>query len=774
MPKPVRTNINEEVKDTSHESNGRSDKIKYPTGLRPFVFHGVALSYKEGMKDKNVTVEECPFCGKENRMGIKVASGEWNCFNCLKGNHYVFIRELWKASFSHTSDQDYERLGKQRGLSPQVLKDWGLARSIITREWIIPGLDGQENIVQLYAYRRLGDRYVLLATPTLSHGMFHSMNKGYDFKTFDKSKKSAYISEGPWDGMRLQDCLICTKEVEDKEELVKTKKPHLSILSEVNVFAVPGCNVMKGDWFKQVDPELFVFLYDNDYPKENKQGVMQPPAGFEGMKRHSKLVKANHPEAEVYYLNWGDDGYTENYEDGMDVRDFMATPLGKPVPDKKVPERLTELFHKIEPIPEEWGLVDLETENPSLECIPCEDYKELIESWEDALEWTRGLDVSLSVMLASIVSTTSVGDQLWVKIIGPASCGKSTLCEAVSVANKYVMAKSTIRGFISGYMDESGEDMSLAARLRNMSLVTKDGDTILQSPNISQLLSEARDLYDTVIRPQYRNQVGRDYSGIRMTWILCGTSSLRSIDSSELGERFLDCVIMDSIDSDVEDGVLDKVALRADHNMSIEATEESEKQQDPELIRAMQLTGGYVNYLRENAQDLLGAVKLTDADRKLCTRLGKFVAFMRARPSKYQTENAEREFAARLVSQHVRVMKCLAAVLGKTKVDAEVKNRTIKVTMDTSRGTVLKIVDFIYDENESTNEGAEVKQIALALGKTNAEISKLVSFLRQLGVLKYFTVKKNRTKKVRRLKLTKAFEQLYTFVMENYEEELQV
>lgn len=768
MPKPVKM---EELESPNAESNGQPQKPKHPTGLRPFVFHGLRLNYDLKSKDQNTTAEECPFCGKENRLGIKVSTGEWNCFNCLKGNHYSFIRELWKISFTNTKDQEYNSLTRSRGLSVEVLKDWGIAKSVITKEWILPGFDGEGNICQLYVYRKLGDnKPVLMATPCLSHGFFHSINQGYEFKTFDKSKPSVYIAEGPWDGMRLQESLLCSKEVKDEDTLKPTKKPKLSILNSANVVAVPGCTIMKGDWFKQLDPTLFVLLYDNDYPKTNKQGTEQPPAGTEGVKRHTRILKNSHVDSEIYYLKWGDEGYTDEYPDGSDLRDLLSDNKNQPLPSKKVPKKLTEIFHRIERVPEEWEIVDDDLENPSLDCLPCQDYGELIESWEDALKWTDGLDAALSIMLASIVSTTSVGDQLWVKIIGPASCGKSTLCEAVSVANQYVMAKSTIRGFISGYMDESGEDMSLAARLKNMTLVTKDGDTILQSPNISQLLSEARDLYDTVIRPQYRNQVGRDYSGIRMTWILCGTSSLRSIDSSELGERFLDCVIMDSIDSRVEDGVLDMVALRADSNMAIEATEDTEKQQDPKLIKAMQLTGGYVNYLRENAQNLLAAVNMTDEDRKLCTRLGKFVAFMRARPSRYQTEVAEREFAARLVSQHVRVMKCVAAVLGKDHVDAEVKRRTIKVTMDTARGTVLRIVEFVYEENEMTMEGTDVKQISLALAQSNAEIRRLVAFLRQLGVLKYFTVKK-RNKKVKRLRLTKAFEELYVFIMENYSEE---
>ena len=145
-------------------------------------------------------------------------------------------------------------------------------------------------------------------------------------------------------------------------------------------------------------------------------------------------------------------------------------------------------------------------------------------AWRKALKWTDGLDCALSVMLASVTSTMQVGDQLWVKIIGPASCGKSTLCEALSVNDKYILAKSTIRGFHSGYKsDRDGtEDNSLIVQVRNKTLITKDGDTILQSPNLGQILSDARDLYDCTTRSHYKNKMGKDYVGVRMTWILCG------------------------------------------------------------------------------------------------------------------------------------------------------------------------------------------------------------------------------------------------------------
>jgi hypothetical protein len=312
------------------------------------------------------------------------------------------------------------------------------------------------------------------------------------------------------------------------------------------------------------------------------------------------------------------------------------------------------------------------------------------------------------------------------------------------VNHDYVVAKSTIRGFHSGYRldgveaEDGGEqDNSLIPLITGKTLVTKDGDTLLQSPNLSQILSEARDLYDSTARTHYRNAMSKDYEGIRMTWILCGTSSLRQLDSSELGERFLDCVIMDRIDDELEDEILWRVANRAERNMSIESNGKASSHYEPEMAAAMQLTGGYVAWLRENATDVMSTITMEDWAKRQCTRLGKFVAHMRARPSLKQEESAEREFAARLVSQLIRLAKCLALVLNRSTVDELVMARVRRVALDTSSGQTLAIASMLYSEAE----GLLSNSLAMHLGKSEDKIKTLLRFMRQIGITEYYTPK---------------------------------
>jgi len=348
-------------------------------------------------------------------------------------------------------------------------------------------------------------------------------------------------------------------------------------------------------------------------------------------------------------------------------------------------------------------------------------------------------------MLATTASTPFIGDQLWLKVVGPAATAKSTLCEALAVARQHVVAKSSIRGFLSGFRTEDGQDyslinqlrdktLSLINQLRDKTLVIKDGDTLLQAPNLSQILAEARDIYDCVSRSHYRNATSREYENVRMTWILCGTSAIRSLDQSELGERFLDCVIMERIDDELEDDILWRVVNRAEQEISTQSNGKPESFYSPEKVKAMRATGGYVEWLRENAPRLLPKIKIDDTARRQLVALGKFVAYMRARPSTRQIETAEREFGARLVSQLTRLAKCLALVLNRSSVDRHVMRRVKRVALDTARGVTLTALEHLC----TYPEGLRFSTLAGIMNLPDDKARHLLRFLKGIGVIEIY------------------------------------
>lgn len=421
------------------------------------------------------------------------------------------------------------------------------------------------------------------------------------------------------------------------------------------------------------------------------------------------------------------------------------------------------LLGQVGPVPEPWltGAATGPTGADgaaSLDCLECTDYQTLIRAWRKAMKWTEGLDRALSIMLASILSTPRVGDQLWVKILGPPSCGKSTLCEAVSVARSRVLAKSTVRGFHTGYKSDDGTDLSLLSQLKDMTLVTKDGDTLLQAPNRGQILSEARDIYDGTSRTSYRNDQSREYVGYKMTWLLCGTNALREIDTSELGQRFLDCIIMEGIDEDLEDEIGWRVANRAARNVTMEPDDSVGTNYEPELLLAMRLTGGYVEYLRDNDNELLSRISFPKPNLRRCTKLGTFVAYARARPGK-EGENVDREFSPRLISQHVRLATCLAVVLNRTVVDDEVMRRVAKTSTDTAQGPSLNIMKQLV----SSPYGLATGPLAMKINMPEERCRKMVRYLRHLGAVELNTVPapNGQRTNVQRWQLTDRLSKLY-------------
>lgn len=717
-------------------------KLETPDTIRVYQFHGVNVDYKQHAKE---ALGDCPFCGREGKFSIDVETGKWRCFVCISGsekgggNAYTFLQRLHEVSLNRKTD--YSALARDRGLlDPETLKHWEVCKSIGTGDWLVPGYNPRGAICQLYRY--LKDRETgkmrLMATPTLGHQM-------YGVHLWDPKKPDVWICEGVFDAMSLWEIMGLTRKRNDGS-IVQTPEPGNSIRAKTNIVAVPGCNVFPEVWCPLFEKKRVVLAFDNDWPRKHPEtGADIEPAGQAGMKRISQLfaVMGEDKPKEIKHLCWGKvAGYDPELESGYDVRDWLKE-HGKDVQERTI--RLQKLLEKVEPIPPAW--IDPAAAGkggkpgrPEIACIPCKQWSVLRNSWMKAMKWTDGLECALGVMLSAVLSTKSLGDQLWVKIVGPPASGKSTLCEALSLNRRFVVAKSTFRGFHSGYKsDKDGTaDHSLIHQLKDKTFVLKDGDTLLQSPNLPQILSEARDLYDSVSRTHYRHKLQRDYEGIRITWILCGTSSLRQIDVSELGERFLTCIIMKDIDDEMENEVLWRVINRTERTMKLEANGKLESHYEKDMLQAMQLTGGYVDYLRLNAQKLLDKVEFPDSAKQLCVNYGKFVAYVRARPSGKQEEVAEREFGSRLVQQIGRLAMCLTVVHNKRIVDDEIMQKVAKVAMDTAEGRTLEILKNLYRMGE---KGMDSRALALFTNQKEEAEKVLLRFLKRIGAVEVFANK---------------------------------
>lgn len=737
-----------------------------PDKLKGYAAHGVELTGRTVGKE---AVGVCPWCGKA-KWYVNSTTGMWSCKVCgAKGNLATFLQKLYEAATA-TTQAEYEQLAHDRKLTRwETLPDWGVVKSPLSGDWLVPGWNYKYALTQLYRYVPLSReaKPVLLATPGASHAM-HGVCQ------FNPECETVYLCEGPWDGMAWWEAIRSGKQTD--RGLVLTGEASASVGAKASVLAVPGCNTFTYDWWRFFGGKEIVLMYDSDHPAKGPNGEPIEPAGYAGMRRVCGVLSTGEKlPVKASYLKWGANGYDKDRPSGFDLRDALGEA-------QTVKERLaaTEgLLAKVTPTPPDWVKAGQAGKGKagSLEplTVPCSDWKTLVNSWRKAMTWPEagtGLDHALACMLACAASTMSVGDQLWIKVIGPASCGKSTLCEAMTTSRKYVTAKSTIRGFHSGYREgkDEGEDNSLIQELNGKTLITKDGDTLIQSPNLGQILAEARDIYDRNARTHYRNKASKEYTKQSITWVLCGTSSLRALDKSELGERFLDCVIMEDIDEAVERDIQQRVAHTAFDNLT-QSIEETKDGTNPDLELANGLTGGYVEYLRENAQALLTEVKQgsTEAAVTMCVDLAGFTARMRARPSEKQNESTEREFSARLTSQLIRLAACLAITLNRTTIDdPEVLARVKRVALDTARGRTLRISRTLFPTGRS---GLQLAKLARECNETPDKARIILRYMRSINLVEEYQpepgINQHNGRQVNyppRFRLTVDFEKLFSQV----------
>lgn len=730
-----------------------------PEALKPYLFHGLDLN----AVGKEATTD-CPFCGREGKLSINSGSGVFRCLTCNeKGNAHVFIRRLFEESMKATYetrryDSLLSALLEERGiLEERTAKAWGLCRSILTPHWMLAGygIDGKLN--QLYRYVNIpGRKFMWLPTPTLGHQL-------HGVFPLSRKAETIHVCEGPFDGMIWWETLghaapASEAEQEDGHRFNYVPDAKRSVRSNgVAVVAVPGCGTFLPNWVEAFSGRDTVILFDSDHPRVNeKTGKTEPPAGFEGVKRVAGILgESDKPPRSVRYLRWGEGGYDPELESGTDVRDILKV-------DSDTSERVRTLSLLLAHVADLYeGEAVAKWDDTQLATLACTSYKELIQNWRKAIKWTDGLDIALSAMLAAIMSTKQVGDQLWLKIMSPPSTGKTTLAEGLAVAKQFVKATDTVRGFTSGYKLPDGSTHDLATLINGMTLITIDGDTLLQLPNLPNVLSEARRLYDGSLNSHFKNGMGKDVGGHRMTWLLCGTASLRQLDSSELGARFLDCVIMDGIDAELENEIVTRATHAAFRNVLKTADKSAETQQSEEVTRARQITGGYVEYLRKNAGDLLSTVDVNDQTIENVGQLAKFIAYMRARPSSRQDETAEREMATRLAGQLARLSVCLSVVLNRSSVDTEVLRRVRKIALDTARGYTLDICRIIHEEGE---EGAEPRAIAVLISSPETEVKKLLRFLKRIQVLDVRTFSGKGVSRTQKWFLTEPFRELWESV----------
>ena len=722
-----------------------------PVKLQPFLFHGVELTWGESADSEAEGV--CPFCSKDN-LHVNMKTGQYHCKSdhCGRsGNIYTFFSDYWSLCYEQgTSEEDLRTLTAERGIKKGTsLRKWKFVKSILTGEWLVPGFSSAGKMINLYRWSEIEGKFRMLSSPNCSPALL-------GVHLWNKEKKKAVIMEGIWDAISYWETMGMIRLSGNK--YVQTNDSSVSCRASLNIVAVPGYRSFQDTWSDLFNTKTISLMFHSDHPKPHPQtGSMCDPAGLQGMQRTYQMLNG---VKDVSIIDWGPKGFAEDRKDGYDIRDICTeyTPV-------QVPSQI-----KFTSVPESWkeDKVDFDAEDKFLTPTVCTSYRDLQMTWRKALRWTDELNVTLMVILAVVTSTRQRGDQLWCRIIGPPGVAKTRICEAICVARKYAYPLGVSKGFHSGWRGEDpDEDFSILAKANNMTLVTKEGDTLLSSPMLNEILSQGRDVYDGTSSSEWRNRKSnRIYTSLRMTWVIAGTKSLRRLNRSNLGDRFIDCVITRP-DQQEEDDILNRAirsAFRATKSIS-DGT--AETQLEPRLIDAYRATGGYVNWLRETGPSLLEQLESQECPEDVlhqCKRLAQFVALMRARRDKEDEEiDSEAELPTRLGAQFTRLAMCLTIVMNKTKLDDDVMMIVLRIAIDTAYGTNLRIIQFL----SQSKYGYDAATIALSLRISETTVRKTCRFLFTLGMVRPYRKPNTQGKGNHRgmWELSRNMRQLYTEII---------
>ncbi|CAM6003240.1 unnamed protein product [Sphagnum balticum] len=400
-------------------------------------------------------------------------------------------------------------------------------------------------------------------------------------------------------------------------------------------------------------------------------------------------------------------GYDPSLADGYDVRDWLA----------KDHKSIDSLLSRVKPVPDEWikeAIVKAKTISvgKSVQCVKCESWKELTDAFRLAAKWTPELNGALAVALSCIASVKGVGEPLWTRIISPPSTYKSQLCKALGTNTNYTIMDDGMNGFYSGMDTGDGVDHSLVTKWMGNTLITKEGSTLFTNKRSEEIIGQARAIYDGEIDRRWNNGKQCSHRGWHGTWLLCGTPTMKDYDDNELGPRFIDYMIVKDIDEQLEDDILMRAMV--EQNSSGIANENIESSDNPNYLRARQLCGGYIEYLRDIVDN--GKIPLPELDRLQLIQIGslaKFIERMRGRPSKVPTsENTGLALAARVAKQLVKLSKFLCIVTQVKVIDSTIMAIVYKVAMDTSDGWSHEIVKSLRESELEGDDGLEPESIA--------------------------------------------------------------
>jgi predicted transcriptional regulator len=665
--------------------------------------YGVDLNIRSG-KNRGT---ECFSCS-ENKMFIEPENGLYVCKLCgHKGNNITFIRRLHKLLSKRKKNPLIIKLANLKKIPSASLKEFGVVQS--GTEVFIPVWGPNGKLIGLRPFDFKSNKINNVIGQSTKPNFWLTGNKGNPY----------YLFEADFDALAF---------------LIMAKKKGL----KHNVIAFPGTS-FKQEWVEYLKAKKTIWCFDHDELKGKAPNTFYP--GEKGVERACEIMAGQ--TANFKWLNWGD----KNYSRPTDVRDLFIS----------CKNNSTRFFNKIDEITQNYNKEEKEeTQDSPITPMKITSFEELCGEFSKSIQFNPTLKRTLAVSCATVLSSKTKGDAIWMFIVGPASSGKTTILDAFSGCVDQTIHRSTLTktSLISGRNIEEDNDPSILPRLNCKCLVIKDL-TMLLTANASaqeETFGTLRDAYDSSISVQYGNGVVRNYSNLRFSWLSGVTDIIQSFNKSDAGERFLR---VDIIDPEFDEGLQIRKALQ---NLS--------KDSHTDHLRAATL--GFIEHVwkteyEENLPDLM------PQDITRLESLAQVISFMRTKVKKSREGDIEyrvrKEVGTRVAKQLGKLIQMLCITLQKDSLSKEEFDEYIlKVALDTCTSIQTEISVQLMKFHKSI-DGCTVEMLSdkLQLGKST--VQNHLNNMQEVGFVDFLKKDNQSGSRGRNFRLwrpTKKFQDLWT------------
>lgn len=652
-----------------------------------------AVTPTKEVKDNYVAT--CPFadCNKPNHFYFNKTNGLFNCKKCNRtGNYYSFITTFHASLKDFTTEEDYKFLETERGIPTEIFQLAHWYRNPSTGRWYIPYY-GDNGLLNLGAFNpdnfNPKNRFRIFKSPGLELQLYY-------LQASRKIEEEVIVTEGEWDALAFYAAFRALRK------------------DAPTILGLPGATSWKQEWNTRFKGKSLTFFFDKD------QGGEQ---GIEVLRNRSAGLRysiANWEASSLSKLKLAKKG-----EELKDVRDIwtkakvksevlsvlldMAATTKEDSTDNAVPEEEGDSVKKA-------FAVDVDA------IQPITSFSTFQKNIKDSLYTNKSILQTIQAILATALSVRLPGEPLWLFVVGPASCGKSTVIEAFGGENKYFSysSKLTSKSLVSGWRNQDGSDASTLHKLDQKSLFIKDMTVLLGMPQGVQqeLWDLLRDAYDGYIKVQWGNGKIFEATDFKFNIIAGVTPIIYKHNDASSGERFLR---IDFLGSDFDE----------DAHMDLAWDSAGTKKENKVKLQNTML--GYYKHLFETF-DPDNPAEIPQAIREKVKALSKTAARLQTEVVKDRNEGMiyrpQSAVATRLQLQFKNFMIALAHVRGEKVVSEDTYDIVRKVGFDSCPGLNLEVVDYLRKVGQTTR-----KDLVNKLRIPSTRIHQIVTDLEQLGII---------------------------------------